>query len=81
MAHGDGYVDLGYSKLPQAGEWHNIKVTFDGMIEKIYVDGVLNRELPLMLFVEPSDIIIGTSGEPWEFFSGYGYDEQRAGSS
>ncbi|MBR4266781.1 MAG: family 43 glycosylhydrolase [Bacteroidales bacterium] len=71
MAHGDGYVDLGYSKLPQAGEWHNIKVTFDGMIEKIYVDGVLNRELPLMLFVEPSDIIIGTSGEPWEFFSGY----------
>jgi len=71
VAHGDGYTDLSYGTLPKAGEWHTIKVTFDGMVERVYVDGALDREMPMTLFVEPSKILIGTSGEPWEFFSGY----------
>lgn len=71
VAHGDGYVDLGYSPLPDAGKWHNIKLVFDGMVERLYVDGKLNREQPISLFVEPGKVILGTSGEPWEYFSGY----------
>lgn len=71
VAHGDGYTDLSFKTVPEPGQWHHIAVTFDGMIEKVYVDGVLNTELPLNLFVENSTIRIGGSGEASEHFSGY----------
>lgn len=71
VAHGDGAVDLAYKKVPEKGVWHHIAVTFDGMLENIYVDGKLNAQQPITLFVEKGDILIGASGEPSENFTGY----------
>ncbi|MBP7509273.1 MAG: family 43 glycosylhydrolase, partial [Prolixibacteraceae bacterium] len=71
VAHGDGYLDLAYSKVPEKGKWHHIAVSFDGMLENVYVDGVLDTQLPVNLFVENDEILIGASGEPSENFSGY----------
>ena len=71
VAHGDGAVDLAYKEIPVKGQWHHIVVTFDGALENVYVDGKLNTQSPLSLFVEKGDILIGASGEPSENFSGY----------
>jgi hypothetical protein len=71
VAHGDGAVDLHYKVVPTKGQWHHIVVTFDGMLENVYVDGKLNTQTPISLFVEKGDILIGASGEPTENFSGY----------
>lgn len=70
IAQGDGATDVGYKTLPEAGKWHNIVLSFDGMIEKIYVDGELNTQMPMSLFVSASDILIGASGEPSENLTG-----------
>jgi xylan 1,4-beta-xylosidase len=58
-------------RLPEKGTWHHILVTFDGMLENVYVDGCLNTQTPITLFVEKGDILIGASGEPSENFAGY----------
>ncbi len=71
VAHGDGAVDLPYKEVPAKGQWHHIVLTFDGMLENIYVDGKLNTQTPISLYVEKGDILIGASGEPSENFSGY----------
>lgn len=71
MAHGDGYVDISFNELPEAGKWHHLTVTFDGMCEYIYVNGELNRQMPLMLFVEADEVKIGASGAPWENYNGF----------
>jgi hypothetical protein len=71
MAHGDGYVDLPYKSLPAAGRWHHLAVTFDGMTECVYVDGRLQVRYPINLFVAAGTILIGSSGEEAERFSGY----------
>jgi len=71
VAHGNGAVDLPYKDIPVKGQWHHILVTFDGVLENVYVDGKLNTQTPISLFVEKGDILIGASGEPSENFSGY----------
>jgi len=71
MAHGDWAVDLPYDQLPDPGQWHHIAVSFDGVLENVYVDGKLNSQQPLSLFVKASDILIGASGEPSENLTGY----------
>lgn len=71
VAHGDGAVDLAYKGVPAQGQWHHIVVTFDGALENVYVDGKLNTQTPISLYVEKGDILIGASGEPTENFSGY----------
>ena len=71
VAHGDGAVDLSYKTFPAAKQWHHIIVTFDGMQESVYVDGQLDREMPLMLFVKNSKIRIGASGIEPENFNGF----------
>ncbi len=71
MAHGNGAVDLPFSNIPEAGRWHHIAVTFDGMQERVYVNGKLDTQMPLMLFVEADKICIGASGMPSENFTGY----------
>ena len=71
VAHGDGAVDLAYKTVPEKGKWHHIVVTFDGALENVYVDGKLNAQQPISLFVGKSDILIGASGEPAENFTGY----------
>jgi len=70
VAHGDGAVDLPYRKVPSKEEWHHVVVTFDGMCESVYVDGKLNNQQPLMLFVKEGRILIGASGEKAENFTG-----------
>lgn len=70
VAHGDGAVDLHYNGVPEKARWHHLVVTFDGALENVYVDGKLNTQLPLSLYVESSDVIIGSSGADWENFSG-----------
>lgn len=71
MANGDGYVDLPYKKLPEKAKWHHIACTFDGMVQKVYVDGELNTQLPINLFVSNGSILVGASGQTGENFSGY----------
>jgi xylan 1,4-beta-xylosidase len=71
VAHGDGYVDLPYKTVPVKEKWHHIAVTFDGMLENVYVNGELNTQLPINLFVARSIIRIGASGAGGETYSGY----------
>lgn len=71
VAHGDWAVDLPWKPLPEAGKWHHIVVTFDGLLENVYVDGELNNQQPISLFVAASEIRIGSSGEPAENLTGY----------
>ncbi len=71
VAHGDGAVDMSFTNYPGAKEWHHVTVTFDGMKEMIYVDGLLDNEMPLNLFVEADKISIGSSGFEPENFNGY----------
>lgn len=70
VAHGDGAVDIHYKGVPEKGQWHHLAVTFDGALENVYVDGKLNTQLPLSLYVESSDVYLGSSGADWENFSG-----------
>ncbi|NLO72237.1 MAG: family 43 glycosylhydrolase [Porphyromonadaceae bacterium] len=71
MAHGDGAVDLRYKNVPEKGKWNHIVVTFDGALENVYVNGKLDTQTPISLFVERGNILVGASGERTEFFSGY----------
>lgn len=72
VAHGDGAVDLPFrGGVPVKAKWHHILVTFDGLLESVYVNGVLNSQMPVSLFVGNSTILIGASGEAAENFTGY----------
>ncbi|PKB14963.1 family 43 glycosylhydrolase [Flavobacterium sp. 5] len=70
--HLDGHFDMRYKKLPEQNKWHHIVLTFDGVIEKIYVDGVLDNSQNMMLSsaIDKAKIIIGSS-DVGENFSGY----------
>ncbi|HHU95966.1 MAG: family 43 glycosylhydrolase [Bacteroidota bacterium] len=70
VAHGDGYVDVAFRELPEAGKWHHLAITFDGMCEYVYVNGKLDRQVPLTLFVEADEVKIGASGMPLENYTG-----------
>ena len=70
-AHLDPHFDMKYNSLPSAGEWHHIVLTFDGMVEKIYVDGVLDNAQLMLLSsqIERAKIRIGAS-DVGEHYSG-----------
>lgn len=70
VAHGDGYVDVAFNEVPEAGKWQHLAVTFDGMCEYVYVNGEIDRQFPLSLFVDSDRIMIGASGMPHENFTG-----------
>ncbi|MEN2401253.1 family 43 glycosylhydrolase [Flavobacterium sp. MC2016-06] len=61
--HLDGHFDMKYNKVPEQNKWHYHVLTFDGVVEKIYVDGVLDNAQNMMLSsaVENAKIIIGAS--------------------
>ena len=67
-----GWADLGFKgKTPQAGIWHHIAITFDGYMEKIYVDGSLNNQQQRQLFIRPADtMIIGADSYGKTAFTG-----------
>ncbi|MCW3805383.1 family 43 glycosylhydrolase [Plebeiibacterium marinum] len=71
VAHGDGSVDMPFVTVPPLKEWTQIAVTFDGMKECIYVNGELDNEMPLNLFVEADKVKIGSSGFDPENFKGF----------
>lgn len=70
--HLDGHFDMRYSKLPEANKWHYIVLTFDGVVEKVYVDGVLDNSQNMLLSsaIEKAKIIIGAS-DIGENYSGF----------
>ena len=70
--HLDGHFDMKYNKLPKANVWHHIVLTFDGVVEKIYVDGVLDNAQNMFLSsaIANAKIIIGSS-DIGENYSGY----------
>lgn len=56
------YADMGYKGVPVANAWHHIAVTFDGLVEKLYVDGKLNNQAQKNLYVNAnSPIHVGWS--------------------
>ncbi|WP_165501339.1 family 43 glycosylhydrolase [Pedobacter psychrodurus] len=68
--HG-GWADMAYGKIPEAGKWHHIALVFDGTMEQIYVDGVLDKQERKMLFIDGlSDFLIGTNNDKGAYFSG-----------
>lgn len=70
--HLDGHFDMRYNTIPEANKWHYIVLTFDGVVEKIYVDGVLDNSQNMLLSsaIDKAKIIIGAS-DIGENFSGF----------
>lgn len=70
--HLDGHFDMRYKNLPRANEWHHIVLTFDGVVEKIYVDGILDNAQNMLLSsaTDHAKIIIGAS-DIGEHYSGF----------
>lgn len=71
VAHLDGHFDLPYNTVPEANKWHHIVVTFDGVVEKVYVDGVLDNAQNMLLSsaVDNAKIRIGAS-DAGEYYTG-----------
>lgn len=72
VGHLEGHFDMRYNKLPEANKWHYLVLTFDGVVEKIYVDGVLDNAQNMLLSSATNNakIILGAS-DVGENFSGY----------
>lgn len=69
--HSYGETRFAYSKVPAKKQWHHIALTFDGMTERVYVDGKLDNEYPVMLFVQNGKIFIGSTSDANDNFNGY----------
>jgi len=66
-----GWADMPYKDLPVAGKWHHIALVFDGTNERLYVDGLLDREELKMLFLANlNNFILGTTADKNAFFTG-----------
>lgn len=63
VAHLDGHFDMRYRPLPAANQWHHIALTFDGVEERIYVNGQLNNAqlMTLASAIEKARFIVGSS--------------------
>jgi hypothetical protein len=68
-----GFADMGFrGKAPKAGSWHHLAVVFDGVIERVYVDGQLNNaEAKMLLMHEGRPVYVGASEPGTEFLDGY----------
>ncbi len=71
-SHLDGHFDMPYKSLPPENKWHHIILTFDGVVEKVYVNGELDNAQNMMLSseIENAKIRIGDS-DIGEYYSGY----------
>ncbi|MEC3965316.1 family 43 glycosylhydrolase [Flagellimonas halotolerans] len=71
-AHLDGHFDMEYNNLPSADQWHHIVLTFDGVVENIYVDGKLDNSQVMALAsqIDAAKIRIGAS-DVGENYSGH----------
>jgi len=68
-----GFADMGFrGGPPEAGVWHHLAVVFDGVVERLYVNGELNHAAAKMLLMHPGrSIHVGASVPGTEFFDGY----------
>ena len=68
-----GFADVGFrGGPPKAGQWHHLAVMFDGVIERVYVDGQLNNsEAKMLMMHEGRPIYVGASELGSEYFDGY----------
>jgi hypothetical protein len=68
-----GFADMGFGgKLPEAGKWHHLAVVFDGVIERLYVNGRLaNAEAKMLLMHAGRAVIVGASEPGSEHFDGF----------
>lgn len=71
-AHMEGHFDMGWKQLPEASRWHFIVLSFDGVSEKVYVDGKLNnaQNMALCASVKNARFRIGAS-DAGEYFTGW----------
>ncbi|WP_340114888.1 family 43 glycosylhydrolase [Maribellus mangrovi] len=71
MAHLHGAYDMPYNELPEANKWHTIVITFDGVVEKVYVDGKLDNAQNMLLSsqINGARIRIGAS-DVGEYYTG-----------
>ncbi|HRZ35033.1 MAG TPA: family 43 glycosylhydrolase [Candidatus Paceibacterota bacterium] len=67
-----GFADMGFRGAPaEAGQWHHLAVVFDGVIERVYVDGQLNNsEAKMLLMHEGRPVYVGASEPGSEYFDG-----------
>ncbi|GGH26582.1 hypothetical protein FAZ19_18235 [Sphingobacterium alkalisoli] len=71
VVHGS-WPDLGYKTFPVADQWHYVVIGFDGYMERIYVDGIMQSEQNRMLYVRGGDaFVVGASDLLDNNFSGY----------
>jgi hypothetical protein len=66
------HIDMPFKHLPTANQWHHLVLTFDGMVEKIYVDGVVDNSqmMTLSSAIKNAKFIIGAS-DAGENYTGY----------
>jgi beta-xylosidase len=71
-AHLDYHFDMRYKQVPAENKWHHIVLTFDGVVEKIYVDGILDnsQNMTLSAAVQNAKMIVGAS-DAGEHYTGY----------
>ena len=71
VQHG-GFSDMPYREgLPRAAKWHHVVVTFDGVFEKIFVDGKPNNQENKMLFIQAAkSFLIGAKNNRQASFTG-----------
>ncbi|WP_113653145.1 family 43 glycosylhydrolase [Pedobacter namyangjuensis] len=66
-----GWADMGFKKVPEAGKWHHLALVFDGTMERLYVDGVLEKQERKMLFIANLDrMLLGSTTDGNAYFSG-----------
>ena len=68
-----GHADMGFrGGPPKAGQWHHLAVVYDGVVERLYVDGRLDHAAAKMLLMhEGRPVYVGASEPGSEFFDGY----------
>ncbi len=68
-----GFADLGFrGGAPKAGHWHHLAVVFDGVLERLYLNGQLNHaEAKMLMMHEGRPVYVGASEPGTEPFDGY----------
>ncbi|GAA4310759.1 hypothetical protein GCM10023149_05550 [Mucilaginibacter gynuensis] len=66
-----GVSDFPFKNAPKAGEWHDVAITFDGNLEKVFIDGQLDNSEQKMLFLQRAErFIIGSKTNQSAYFNG-----------
>ena len=73
MNHYGWYEDVGYKDAHTlAGKWQHVYVSFDGRIEKVYINGQLISNKDIKILVKPIQFVtLGRNAENEWPFSGY----------